>query len=108
MECRFCNKKLKTERAVESHSCPGKNEVLDKQYRDYLARTCKDDCPEICVVKIRRETLGFKSYEYKVPAMDGREVGAYYTNDKQDAIDTAKIIYANFGEIVIKFWNKKN
>lgn len=59
------------------------------------------------VIKIRRETMGFKNDEYRVPAMDGREAGAYYTHDKQDAIDTANIIYASFAEREIKFWNKK-
>jgi hypothetical protein len=32
--------------------------------------------------------------EYRVPAPDGREAGAYYTNDKGDAEDTARAMYA--------------
>jgi hypothetical protein len=31
--------------------------------------------------------------EYRVPSKDGREAGAYYTNDKEDALATAKAIW---------------
>jgi hypothetical protein len=57
-------------------------------------------------IKIRRETLGFKSYEYKVPGVNQTEASAYYTNDKQDAVDTAIAIHGK--GIDITFWNKKN
>ena len=39
--------------------------------------------------------------EYRVPAQDGKEAGATYTDDKQDAIDTAKSIYGD--DVKIKF-----
>ena len=32
--------------------------------------------------------------EYKVPAPDGEERGAYYTNDRNDARGTARLMYA--------------
>lgn len=31
--------------------------------------------------------------EYRVPALNKKESGAYYTDDKEDAIETAKIMY---------------
>lgn len=40
--------------------------------------------------------------EYRVPAKDGKEAGAYYTDDKQDAIDTAKMMYKDT-ELTVKF-----
>ena len=39
--------------------------------------------------------------EYRVPAPDGREEGAYYTNWKDDAVDTAKVMYG--GAPTIRF-----
>lgn len=31
--------------------------------------------------------------EYRVPSLDGSEAGAYYTDDRQDAEDTALVMY---------------
>jgi hypothetical protein len=43
----------------------------------------------------RRVNIRYSSEfeEYRVPSPDGREAGAYYTNDKQDAIGTALHMY---------------
>jgi len=35
-------------------------------------------------------TITNDGYDYRVPAPDGREESAYYTDNKQDAIDTAR------------------
>lgn len=40
--------------------------------------------------------------EFRVPAPNGEEEGAYYTDDKDDAISTAKVMYDN-DELVVKF-----
>lgn len=37
--------------------------------------------------------------EYRVPAEDGYENGAYYTDDREDAIDTAIHIYGANAQI---------
>ena len=37
--------------------------------------------------------------EYRVPAPNDREAGAYYTNDRDDALGTARIIYADRGPV---------
>lgn len=34
-------------------------------------------------------TITFDGCDYRVPSPEGGEAGAYYTDDKQDAIDTA-------------------
>jgi len=39
--------------------------------------------------------------EYRVPGPKGNEAQAYYTDDKQDAIDTAKKVWGN--DVNIKF-----
>jgi hypothetical protein len=39
--------------------------------------------------------------EFRVPAEDGYEDGAYYTSDKEDAIGTAKKVFGN--DVAIKF-----
>lgn len=31
--------------------------------------------------------------EYRIPSKDGREAGAYYTGDKEDALATARAIW---------------
>ena len=36
-----------------------------------------------------RVTISKCDGEYRVPAPDGREAGAYYTDDRRDAADTA-------------------
>lgn len=41
--------------------------------------------------------------EYRVPAPNGKEAGAYYTDDRQDAVDTAKDMYKKQGSINITF-----
>ena len=41
--------------------------------------------------------------EYRVPAPDGTEAGAYYTDDKEDAVGTARHMYKSFGTVEIKF-----
>ncbi len=38
-------------------------------------------------------TIRFDGSEYRVPARDGRELGAYYTDDRQDALGTAALMY---------------
>lgn len=41
--------------------------------------------------------------EYRVPAPDGREAGAYYTDDKEDAVGTARLLYKDLpGEYVFR------
>jgi len=35
--------------------------------------------------------------EYRVPSPDGTEAGAYYTDDREDAIGTAKMLYKGAG-----------
>lgn len=44
--------------------------------------------------RMRRVTIAFDGDEYRVPGPDGREATAYYTNDKEDAIGTARHMYA--------------
>ena len=39
--------------------------------------------------------------EYRVPSPDGTEAGAYYTDDKEDAINTARVMHGD--DIVILF-----
>ncbi len=48
--------------------------------------------------------------EFRVPSFDNKEAGAYYTDDKEDAIDTAKDMYkrAGFDNIDIKFRTVKD
>lgn len=55
--------------------------------------------PEVIKVVIEKDR---STGEYRVPAPDGREEGASYTDDKQDAIDTAKAMYKG-KEIKIAF-----
>lgn len=40
--------------------------------------------------------------EYRVPAPDGQEAGAYYTDDKQDAIDTLQAMHGQGARYRIK------
>lgn len=37
------------------------------------------------------------NHEYRVPAPNGKERGAYYTNDRDDAEGTARLMYAGCG-----------
>jgi hypothetical protein len=43
--------------------------------------------------------------EYRVPSPDGTEGGAYYTTDRDDAIDTAHDMYKRAGhkKIMVRF-----
>ena len=42
----------------------------------------------------KKITIKIDAYdEYRVPAPDGEERGAYYTNDKDDARGTAALMY---------------
>lgn len=42
--------------------------------------------------------------EYRVPSPDGREAGAYYTNDRTDAIATAHAMFNRYGHVIeVKF-----
>ena len=45
--------------------------------------------------------------EYRVPAPDGSEEGAYYTDDKEDAVGTAKNFMYKGQDIMIKFTRAK-
>jgi len=40
--------------------------------------------------------------EYRVPAPDGREAGAYYTDDKDDALDTALLLWKGARAVIFK------
>ena len=40
--------------------------------------------------------------EYRVPAPNGKERGAYYTNDRDDALATARHMYAGHGPHAFK------
>jgi hypothetical protein len=46
------------------------------------------------------------SGEYRVPSPDGSEKGAYYTDDKEDAIGTAKNYMYKGKSINIRFKSK--
>ena len=35
----------------------------------------------------------FDGYDFRVPAPDGSEAGSYYTDDKHDAVATARDMY---------------
>lgn len=37
--------------------------------------------------------LGYKTYEYQVPGIEPGAASTYYTEDRQDAIDTCKVIH---------------
>ena len=45
-----------------------------------------------------------ENMEYRVPAPDGREAGAYYTDDKDDAIGTVNYMYKGV-KVLIQFRN---
>lgn len=40
-----------------------------------------------------RITIRFDGEEYRVPGPNGTEEQAYYTNDKDDAIGTARLVF---------------
>jgi hypothetical protein len=72
--------------------------------------TCMDlDCKEYGkIVKPLKEDLNEGTVtiekadgEYRVPAEDGYEDGAYYTDDKEDAVSTAKKVFGD--DATIKF-----
>ena len=50
-----------------------------------------------------RITITHDDYDYRVPARDGREAGAYYTDDREDAIGTARHMW---GADVAISWRK--
>ncbi len=56
----------------------------------------KEKAPKVITIK-KSSTYN----EYRVPGKKGTEASAYYTDDKQDAIDTA--IAEHGKNIVIKF-----
>ncbi len=50
--------------------------IIDRNdWREIMTRTVK---------------IKFDGQEYRVPAVDGKEEGAYYTDDREDALGTAK------------------
>lgn len=54
---------------------------------------------EVVKVTIEKDS---STGEFRVPAKDKSEKGAYYTDDKQDATDTAKKIYGEKVKISFK------
>lgn len=45
--------------------------------------------------------------EYRVPGPNGTEAQAYYTNDKEDAEETARAEYKRAGVVEIEIKHKK-
>jgi len=50
---------------------------------------------------MRTITVTFDHYDYRVPAPDGREAAAYYTDWKDDVRDTAKQMWGE--EVNVRF-----
>ena len=47
--------------------------------------------------------IKFDGEEYRVPQIDdNREATSYYTDDKEDAIGTAKLMHKHFDQLEIK------
>ena len=79
-------------------------------------------CVDICVDMVQAEAAGFKKqtdrktdmtktktivvihdgYEFRVPGPDFTEASAYYTDDRQDARDTAKAMHGDAIKIRFK------
>jgi hypothetical protein len=71
----------------------------DDEYGDWKMHRDKDEAIDrkdnkehngTCTIAIEKDS---STGEFRVPAEDGYEDGAYYTDDKKDAIDTCKTRY---------------
>lgn len=51
----------------------------------------------------RTITITHDGYDFRVPAPDGTEAGAYYTDNHQDARDTALAMYPYDDELTFRF-----
>jgi hypothetical protein len=51
------------------------------------------DAPDHLIVPPHHITITHDGYDYRVPGPDGREETAYYTDDRDDACDTARVMY---------------
>lgn len=70
---------------------------FDKILKILSEKVLKEDHGS-CTITIEKDS---STGEFRVPAEDGYEDGAYYTDDKKDAIDTCKTRYGKV--CVIKF-----
>lgn len=65
--------------------------------------------PESDTVPIGRTlvVITYNEDEYRVPAPDGTEAGSYYTDDKDDAIDTCRNFLYKGTDVQIRFMHKE-
>lgn len=61
------------------------------------------DARESKIIYIQRDACG----EFRVPGTSGSEASSYYTNDKSDAVGTAKLEWAEFA-VTVRFRSVKD
>lgn len=80
----------------------------DDEYGDWKMHRDKDEALDRkedeahkgkCTIAIEKDS---STGEFRVPAEDGYEDGAYYTDDKKDAIDTCKTRYGKTCQITFR------
>lgn len=95
-KCPSCKKELYRGKNMTSYMC--NNEDCPKYEFMFKDKDVLKEDNEIKTITIEKDS---STGEYRVPAPDGYENGATYTDDMQDAIDTAKSIYGK--DVIIKF-----
>ena len=58
-------------------------------------KCCENSGTDKCKCAPTKITISKCDGEFRVPAPNGKEAGAYYTDDKEDAIASAKAMYKN-------------
>ena len=71
-------------------------------------RAAKTTAKPTTHITIERMDQGSYGYEYRVPSPDDREAAAYYTDDKDDAVATARMMWGyqlgeSCPEFIVKF-----